>query len=85
MTFVLSEDQQMLRDTAMSFARDELPVTHLRALRDGGANGVDAETRQKLAELGFFGVLIEEDHGEAEFDECDLPLRAAPQRNRGQI
>lgn len=63
MTFILSEDQQMLRDTAMSFARDELPVTHLRALRDGGANGVDAETRQKLAELGFFGVLIEEDHG----------------------
>lgn len=63
MTFVLSEDQQMLRDTAMSFARDELPVTHLRALRDGGANGVDAETRQKLAELGFFGVLIEENHG----------------------
>lgn len=63
MTFILSEDQQMLRDTAMSFARDELPVTHLRALRDGGANGFDAETRQKLAELGFFGVLIEEDHG----------------------
>ena len=57
MSFVLSEDQQMLRDTAMAFARDELPVTHLRELRDGGANGVDANTRAKLAELGFFGVL----------------------------
>ena len=60
MSFVLSEDQQMLRDTAMAFARDEMPVTHLRALRDGGANGVDAEMRSKLAELGFFGVLVPE-------------------------
>ena len=34
MTFLLTEDQEMLRDTAMAFARDELPVTHLRALRD---------------------------------------------------
>ena len=45
MAFILSEDQQMLRDTAMAFARDELPVTHLRELRDGGANGGDAISR----------------------------------------
>lgn len=63
MTFVLTEDQQMLRDTAISFARDEMPVSHLRKLRDSGANGVDPETRNKLAELGFFGVLIGEDMG----------------------
>ncbi|MEL6825121.1 MAG: acyl-CoA dehydrogenase family protein, partial [Pseudomonadota bacterium] len=62
MAFILSEDQQMLRDTAMAFARDELPVTHLRELRDGGANGVDANTRTKLAELGFFGVLVPEEY-----------------------
>lgn len=62
MSFVLSEDQQMLRDTAMAFARDEMPVTHLRELRDGGANGVDTEMRGKLAELGFFGVLVPEEH-----------------------
>ncbi|MEL7283688.1 MAG: acyl-CoA dehydrogenase family protein, partial [Pseudomonadota bacterium] len=60
MSFVLSEDQQMLRDTAMAFARDELPVSHLRGLRDADANGVDAKTRTKLAELGFFGVLVPE-------------------------
>ncbi|WOR14705.1 acyl-CoA dehydrogenase family protein [Hyphomonas sp. FCG-A18] len=63
MSFVLSEDQQMLRDTAEAFARDELAVSHLRGLRDSGANGVDPETRQKLAELGFFGVLIPEEYG----------------------
>ncbi len=67
MTFILSEDQQMLRDTAMAFARDELPVSRLRTLRDDGANGVDAEARSKLAELGFFGVLVPEAHGGSEF------------------
>ena len=63
MTFLLTEDQEMLRDTAMAFARDELPVTHLRDLRDSGANGKDAATRQKLAELGFFGVIVPEEPG----------------------
>ncbi len=62
MTFVLSEDQQMLRDTAMAFARDEMPVSHLRELRDRGANGIDPATRAKLAELGFFGVLVPEEY-----------------------
>ena len=67
MSFILSEDQQMLRDTAMSFARDELPVSRLRKLRDNGANGTDVETQKKLAELGFFGVLVPEAHGGSEF------------------
>lgn len=62
MGFVLTEDQQMLRDTAMAFARDELPVSRLRDLRDSGANGIDGEARGKLAELGFFGVLIPEEY-----------------------
>jgi alkylation response protein AidB-like acyl-CoA dehydrogenase len=67
MSFVLTEDQEMLRDTAMAFARDELPLTHLRALRDKGANGHDPETRKKLAELGFFGVIISDEPGGEHF------------------
>ncbi len=62
MTFVLTEDQQMIRDTAMAFARDELPVSHLRELRDTGANGHDPASKAKLAELGFFGVLVPEEY-----------------------
>lgn len=62
MTFVLTEDQEMLRDTAVNFTRDELPVRHLRGLRDAGKNGVDPDTRSQLAELGFFGVLIPEEY-----------------------
>lgn len=67
MTFILSEDQQMLRDTALNFARDELPTTRLRELRDTGKNGVDPEARGKLAELGFFGVLVPEAYEGSEF------------------
>ena len=67
MTFILTEDQQMLRDTAMAFARDELPISRLRGLRDAGANGIDAEARAKLAELGFFGVLVPEAYGGSDF------------------
>ncbi|MEO0815746.1 MAG: acyl-CoA dehydrogenase [Pseudomonadota bacterium] len=67
MTFVLTEDQDMLRDTALSFARDELPVSHLRGLRDGGANGADPASRAKLAELGFYGVLVPEEFGGSDF------------------
>lgn len=62
MTFVLTEDQEMLRDTAINFTRDELPVKHLRTLRDSGKNGVDPDARNQLAELGFFGVLIPEEY-----------------------
>lgn len=67
MSFVLTEDQEMLRDTALAFVRDELPVTHLRALRETGANGHDADTRRKLAELGFFGVIIPDEPGGEHF------------------
>lgn len=67
MTFILTEDQQMLRDTALNFMRDELPVSRLRALRDGAANGVDNEARAKLAELGLFGVLVPEAYGGSDF------------------
>lgn len=67
MSFLLTEDQEMLRDTAMAFARDELPITHLRELRDSGANGKDPATRQKLAELGFFGVIVPEEPGGEHF------------------
>ncbi|KCZ53140.1 acyl-CoA dehydrogenase family protein [Hyphomonas pacifica] len=67
MTFLLTEDQEMLRETAMTFAREELPITHLRTLRNKGANGVDPETRQKLAELGFFGVIIPDEPGGEHF------------------
>jgi len=66
MGFVLSEEQQMLRDSAMGFASEKMPVTQLRALRKAGA-GHDAATWKEMAELGFAGVLIPEEFGGSAF------------------
>ncbi len=66
MAFVLTEEQQMLRDSAVSFAAEKLPVSQLRALRTAGA-GFDVGTWKEMAELGFAGVLIPEEFGGSAF------------------
>jgi alkylation response protein AidB-like acyl-CoA dehydrogenase len=66
MGFVLTEEQQMLRDSARSFADEKLPVTQLRALRKAG-HGYDKATWKEMAELGFAGVLIPEQFGGSGF------------------
>lgn len=63
MTFVLTEDQQMLRETGLSFMRDELPITYLREERDAGRGGVTDAVKQKFVELGFYGVIIPDEPG----------------------
>lgn len=67
MSFILTEDQDMLRETASAFMQGELPIAHLRNLRDAGTPGVDAGVRKKLAELGFFGVIIPDEPGGEHF------------------
>lgn len=66
MGFVLTEEQQMLRDSALDFAREKLPVTQLRALRKQG-RGYDPATWKEMAELGFAGVLAPEEFGGSDF------------------
>ncbi len=66
MAFVLSEEQQMLRDSALSFASEKLPISQLRALRAKG-EGYDRAAWSEMAELGFAGVLIPEEFGGSGF------------------
>jgi alkylation response protein AidB-like acyl-CoA dehydrogenase len=66
MAFVLTEEQQMLRDSALSFAAEKLPVSQLRALRTKG-EGYDKAAWKEMAELGFAGVLIPEEFGGSGF------------------
>lgn len=61
--FVLNEDQTMIRDMALAFGRDSLPVSRLRTSRDGGAMGEDEALNKDVAELGFLGVLVPEAYG----------------------
>ena len=68
MAFVLTEEQQMLRDSAKSFAEEKLPIAQLRALRQAGAaDGFDRATWKEIAELGFTGVLVPEEFGGSAF------------------
>src|SRR5262245_41398826 len=66
MAFVLSEEQQMLRDSALAFASEKLPVSQLRSLRSKG-EAFDKSAWKEMAELGFAGVLVPEEFGGSGF------------------
>ncbi|MFW6299511.1 MAG: acyl-CoA dehydrogenase family protein [Oceanicaulis sp.] len=67
MTFVLNEDEQMLRDSARGFLSEASPVTALRKLRDDrDPVGFSRELWGRMAEMGWTGVLVEEAHGGVE-------------------
>jgi alkylation response protein AidB-like acyl-CoA dehydrogenase len=61
MNFQLSEEQQMLADSAKRFVRDNSDVeTHRRNKK---LMPLDAATWQQFADLGWLAVPFEEDHG----------------------
>lgn len=66
MAFVLTEEQQMLRDSALGFASEKLPVGQLRTLR-GKGEAFDKAAWKEMVELGFAGVLIPEEFGGSGF------------------
>lgn len=64
MSIVLNQEQEMLRDSAMVFLRENAPVSQLRKLRDSGDEaGFSRELWQGFADMGFTGVLIPENYG----------------------
>jgi len=66
MAFVLTEEQQMLRDSARTFAAEKLPVSQLRNLRAKG-DAFDKAAWKEMAGLGFAGVIIPEEFGGSGF------------------
>ncbi|WP_164156935.1 acyl-CoA dehydrogenase family protein [Sandarakinorhabdus rubra] len=67
MALVLTEDQQMIRDSAEGFFKDEAPVSQHRALRDAkDATGFSRDVWTRMAGMGFAGVLVPEAHGGAD-------------------
>jgi acyl-CoA dehydrogenase len=68
MALVLNDDQKMIRDSADGFFKTEAPVAQHRKLRDtADATGFDKNVWAKMAEMGFAGVLVPEEHGGAGF------------------
>ena len=61
MPLYLTDEQQMLRDTAKDFVAEHAPVSHMRALRDANdAAGFSRDLWKSFAELGLTGILIPE-------------------------
>ena len=64
MSLLLTEEQEMLRETAAGFVEKTAPVSHLRALRDEThPDGFSREVWQAFAEMGLTGILIDEENG----------------------
>lgn len=64
MSFVLSEDEQMLRDSARGYLSETASINALRNLRDAGDPiGFSRELWRSMAEMGWCGVLVGEDYG----------------------
>jgi len=86
MALVLSEEQQMLRDSARTYVQEVSPVGALRNLRDSGDEW-SPDLWSGMAEMGWTGIAIAEDFGGLEFgyvgaglvlEECGRTLAASP-------
>lgn len=88
MAFLLTEEQEAIRQTARGFAAEHMPVSHLRALRDAAdADGFSRAVWKKMAELGLVGITVAEKYGGAGLgftelglvlEECGRTLAPAP-------
>ncbi|MBL7075656.1 acyl-CoA dehydrogenase [candidate division KSB1 bacterium] len=65
MDFKLTEEQQMIRETAREFAQNELAPGVAERDRDENFPG---EQLKKLGELGFMGITVPEEYGGAGLD-----------------
>lgn len=65
---VLNDEQIMLRDMAREWTQNESPVTEWRKVRSGGdERAFDPAAYQTMAEMGWTGVIIPEEHGGSDF------------------
>ena len=68
MPLILSSEAQMVRDTALDFFRERAPITALRKLRDtSDPDGLSRALWREMADLGWTGFLVPEDHGGTDF------------------
>lgn len=75
MALVLTEEQQLLRDTATQFFQERVGIQNLRKLRDEKDDtGFDRAIWKEMADLGFAGIMISEKYGGTEFGPVGLGL-----------
>jgi len=65
---ILNEEQEMLRDMARDWTTNESPVTEWRKVRSGGdPKAYDEGVYGTIAEMGWTGIVIPEEHGGSDF------------------
>lgn len=72
-SFALTEEQEMLRQTTRQFLEDRAPATVLRELADSEA-GFDQALWQAGAELGWHSLAIPEEYGGAGYTFAELSV-----------
>lgn len=73
MNFDLSEEQQILKDSARSFLTKECPSTFVRRMEED-EQGFTWELWEKMAELGWLGLMIPEEYGGSAMSFLDLAV-----------
>jgi len=64
MALVLNEEQNLLKTSAKDFFTNNMPVSQLRKLRDSkDAVGYSTKSWQQIVELGWSGIIVEEEFG----------------------
>ncbi len=64
MPMMLTEEQNMLQETAKEFCSNNAPISQLRKLRDDDhPDGFDRDTWAAIAKLGWAGIPFPEEHG----------------------
>jgi alkylation response protein AidB-like acyl-CoA dehydrogenase len=71
MDFGFSEEQEMLRKSARDFLAKESPMTYVRQMMDDD-RGFRDDQWKKMAELGWLGLILPEEHGGAGLDFVDM-------------
>ncbi|NWG91440.1 MAG: acyl-CoA dehydrogenase [Parvularculaceae bacterium] len=68
MPLILTEEQEMLKESAQRFLEETAPVSALRKLRDERSeDGFSRALWKEMAEMGRAGVLVDEAHGGSGF------------------
>ncbi len=64
MALILTEEQTMLRDSALAYFAEQAPLSQLRQLRDtADPTGYSRALWQRCAKMGYTGILVSEAHG----------------------
>ena len=71
MDFGFSEEQEMLRKSARDFLANESAMTYVRRMMEDDRGFTDAQW-QKMAELGWMGLILPERYGGAGLDFVDM-------------